>query len=72
MTEAPAGLPSASSNGNAFEKAYSLYRLHREEEASTVLGAMKEGEEEVDRGVLHLEAQLVRGPACSSTWFPAC
>ncbi len=68
MTEALAG-PSSDTesdrDGHLFEKAYSLYRLHREEEATEVLRGVKEKSEaagkEVDRGILHLEAQLVRG-----------
>ncbi|KAI0764298.1 hypothetical protein BD413DRAFT_576739 [Trametes elegans] len=43
---------------HAFEKAYSLYRLHREEEASQVLANLKAQNGEGDRGLLHLEAQL--------------
>ncbi|KAI0359468.1 hypothetical protein OH77DRAFT_1419967 [Trametes cingulata] len=43
---------------HAFEKAYSLYRLHREEEATNVLQTLKAKEQEDDRGLLHLEAQL--------------
>ncbi|KAI0705263.1 hypothetical protein C8T65DRAFT_652783 [Cerioporus squamosus] len=66
MTQAPAGLPSSDDEEDReehlFEKAYSLYRLHREEEATEVLKSVKEmseeAGEEVDRGVLHLEAQL--------------
>ncbi|KAI0364817.1 hypothetical protein BV20DRAFT_814185 [Pilatotrama ljubarskyi] len=42
---------------HAFEKAYSLYRLHREEEATNALQALKAKEQD-DRGLLHLEAQL--------------
>ncbi|KAJ3491470.1 hypothetical protein NLI96_g721 [Meripilus lineatus] len=41
----------------AFEKSYSLYRLHKEEEVTEVLKELKE-ESEDDRGVTHLEAQL--------------
>ncbi|KAI0753567.1 hypothetical protein C8Q80DRAFT_1152911 [Daedaleopsis nitida] len=61
MTEAlfnSSGDDSSSDGGYEFEKAYALYRLHREGDAGKVLGVLKEGEEEVDRGVLHLEAQL--------------
>ncbi|KAI8978171.1 hypothetical protein BD414DRAFT_494772 [Trametes punicea] len=43
---------------HAFEKAYSLYRLHREDEAASVLDRLKAREQTDDRGVLHLEAQL--------------
>lgn len=58
MTE----LPSSEEGGDyTFEKAYSLYRLHKEADASSALEELKakSGESEVDRGVLHLEAQLV-------------
>jgi hypothetical protein len=46
----------------SFEKAYSLYRLHRESEAEAMLADIKARERAVDesRGVTHLEAQLVR------------
>ncbi|OSC98814.1 hypothetical protein PYCCODRAFT_1438972 [Trametes coccinea BRFM310] len=44
--------------GHAFEKAYSLYRLHREDEAESVLDKLKTQEQAEDRGVVHLEAQL--------------
>lgn len=43
----------------AFEKAYSLYRLHKEEEVEEVLGSLKQEKGKDDRGVTHLEAQLV-------------
>ena len=68
MTEAPSGPPSDADTDTegddyTFEKAYSLYRLHREADASQALQEIKgKGEVEVDRGVLHLEAQLVRLP----------
>lgn len=43
-----------------FEKAYTLHRLHQEEDATEVLQALKDrGDEEENRGVAHLEAQLV-------------
>lgn len=45
-----------------FEKAYALYRLHREFDASDVLSNVKgtEGPSEFhSRGIIHLEAQLV-------------
>ena len=42
----------------AFEKAYALYRLQRESEATDVLAEMKKNEGD-HRGVSHLEAQLV-------------
>lgn len=41
----------------AFEKAYALYRLQREEEAASVLAEMKKNQGD-HRGVSHLEAQL--------------
>lgn len=41
----------------AFERAYSLYRSQRESEAAEQLEALGEGGH---RGVVHLEAQLVR------------
>lgn len=45
----------------SFEKAYSLYRLHRESEAQGILEEIKAEKKEVDesRDVMHLEAQLV-------------
>ena len=45
-----------------FEKAYALYRLHRENEAVDVLDRLKKSNmsEASGRGVQHLEAQLVR------------
>ncbi|RDX43747.1 hypothetical protein OH76DRAFT_1183055 [Lentinus brumalis] len=74
MTEALAG-PSSDTesdrDGHLFEKAYSLYRLHREEEATEVLRGVKEKSEaagkEVDRGILHLEAQLAYRQASYQT-----
>ncbi|KAI0077236.1 hypothetical protein K474DRAFT_1662016 [Panus rudis PR-1116 ss-1] len=42
----------------AFEKAYSLYRLHQEDEAAEMLRLIKAEKGEDDRGVIHLEAQL--------------
>ncbi|CAL1711847.1 unnamed protein product [Somion occarium] len=41
-----------------FEKAYSLYRLHKEDDVAEVLGTLKQEKGEDDRGVIHLEAQL--------------
>lgn len=46
-----------------FEKTYALYRLHRENEAVELLPRLKalQGTDDLyARGVLHLEAQLVR------------
>ncbi|KAH9888503.1 hypothetical protein C8Q73DRAFT_748267 [Cubamyces lactineus] len=45
-------------DAHAFEKAYSLYRLHREEEAASVLEGLKGQDQADDRGLQHLEAQL--------------
>ena len=53
---------------HAFEKAYSLYRLHREDEAASVLEGMKGQDQVDDRGLQHLEAQLVRS-CISNTCF---
>ncbi|KZS87764.1 hypothetical protein SISNIDRAFT_476181 [Sistotremastrum niveocremeum HHB9708] len=50
-----------------YEKAYSLYRLHREDDALSILSSLKSSlkseskssdANEVDRGVLHLDAQV--------------
>ena len=49
-----------------FEKAYSLYRSQKEEEVVEVVGSLKQEKGEDDRGVTHLEAQLV----CS--WLASC
>ena len=43
-----------------FEKTYSLYRTNQEVEAREALEATKRNMGDDDRGVLHLEAQLVR------------
>ncbi|KAH8088957.1 hypothetical protein BXZ70DRAFT_954983 [Cristinia sonorae] len=43
---------------NNFERMYSLYRLQREEEVESALAELKETSNEIDRGVIHLEAQL--------------
>ena len=49
------------SNGTyAFEKAYSLYRTNQEADAPNALAVTKQNKGDDDRGVLHLEAQLVR------------
>lgn len=45
------------SGRRAFEKAYALYRFHKEEEASNVLQRLKQTQKD-QRGVLHLDAQL--------------
>ncbi|TFY61371.1 hypothetical protein EVJ58_g4553 [Rhodofomes roseus] len=42
----------------AFEKAYTLHRLHREDEVTDVLKSLKEKGVEENRGVSHMEAQL--------------
>ncbi|KZT41894.1 hypothetical protein SISSUDRAFT_1016755 [Sistotremastrum suecicum HHB10207 ss-3] len=46
-----------------YEKAYSLYRLHREDSALSILSSLKSESKssdanEVDRGVMHLDAQV--------------
>ncbi|THH28539.1 hypothetical protein EUX98_g5647 [Antrodiella citrinella] len=43
---------------HAFEGMYALYRLHRETEVESTLAELKEANNEDDRGVIHLEAQL--------------
>lgn len=48
------------SDAYAFEKAYSLYRTHQEAEARQALEVAQASKGEDDRGVLHLQAQLVR------------
>jgi signal recognition particle subunit SRP72 len=50
-------------HGHDFGRAYSLYRLQREDEAQL---ALKKLLDEDDRGALHLEAQLVSArPFCT-------
>ena len=44
----------------AFEKAYSLYRTNQEADARNALEVTKRNKGDDDRGVQHLEAQLVR------------
>lgn len=46
---------------HAFETAYSFYRLQRETEAKDIVQSIKDDEDVDSRGVIHLEAQLVRG-----------
>lgn len=49
-----------SNSDYAFERTYSLYRVHREQEATEGLEALKEEDDaEDERAALHLEAQLV-------------
>lgn len=48
-----------SSSNYEFEKAYSLYRVHREADATGVLEEIKNRDGNENRGVMHLEAQLV-------------
>ena len=55
----------------SLERAYTLYRLHHEPEAADALSKVKgsdqrAGGDEVSRGALHLEAQLVRSPRSRS------
>lgn len=47
------------SDAFVFEKAYSLYRTNSEQEARDALNVLKKSRGEDDRGILHLEAQLV-------------
>jgi signal recognition particle subunit SRP72 len=53
--------PEEGRDRRAFERAYSLYRLHREGEVRQILEARKSDKNGgiEDRGTLHLEAQLV-------------
>ena len=45
-------------NRDTFERAYTLYRLQREDDAREILEEMREQGED-DRRIFHLEAQLV-------------
>ena len=47
----------AEDSKETYERAYTLYRSQRENEARDILEVIKKGED--DRGTLHLEAQLV-------------
>jgi hypothetical protein len=47
----------AEDSKETYERAYTLYRLQREDDARDILEKIKEGED--DRGTVHLEAQLV-------------
>ncbi|KAH7883446.1 hypothetical protein F5I97DRAFT_1939200 [Phlebopus sp. FC_14] len=51
------GDASSENSSYAFEQAYAMYRLQREEEASIALARIRESQKD-HRGVLHLEAQL--------------
>ena len=44
---------------HSYERGYSLYRLQRESDARKLLDIIKQEKGEDDRGVVHLEAQLV-------------
>ena len=56
-----------------FEKAYTLHRLHQEGDATEVLKALKDRDDEAgNRGVTHLEAQLVRGIYLVYTYLILC
>ena len=44
---------------HAYQRAYSLYRLQNEHEARKVLNDIKREKGDGDRGLMHLEAQLV-------------
>ena len=46
-------------NQHSYERGYSLYRLQRESDARNLLDTIKQEKGENDRGVIHLEAQLV-------------
>ena len=46
------------SDHDTFERAYTLYRLQREDDAREILEEMRENGED-DRRIFHLEAQLV-------------
>ena len=48
----------AEDSKETYERAYTLYRLQRENEARDILEKIREGEDD-DRGTVHLEAQLV-------------
>lgn len=52
---------------HTFERMYSSYRLHKEVEVESTLAELKETGGEEDRGVIHLEAQLV-----STMHLPRC
>lgn len=57
----------------AYEKAYAFYRLHRENEAIELLPRLKAlqvSDALYKRGVLHLEAQLVRRGSMPSLTSP--
>jgi len=66
-------LDASSASKFDFDKAYSLYRTHRETESTEVLDTIKErrqrdGDDE-DRGVIHLEAQLAYREGAYQTAF---
>jgi signal recognition particle subunit SRP72 len=44
---------------HAFERAYALYRLQREDEARPILDILKDSSGSQERGIHHLEAQMV-------------
>ena len=44
---------------HSYERGYSLYRLQRESDARNLLDTIKQERGGDDRGVIHLEAQLV-------------
>lgn len=53
-----------------FEKTYSLYRTNQEASARKALETMKETKGQDNRGIIHLEAQLVLSRECMRN-FPA-
>lgn len=50
---------SPEANKYEYEMAYSLYRMHEEKQARDVLEKLKRAGRDQERGVMHLEAQLV-------------
>lgn len=46
-------------NDYQFDKAYVLYRLHRENEAAEILASLGSSGGDIERGVQHLNAQIV-------------
>ena len=55
-------MPGTSAEYHAFEKAYLLYRLHKEAEASEVIESARQSGNVDERALTHLEAQIVRDP----------
>jgi hypothetical protein len=60
-----------SNESSPFERAYSLYRLQRLDEAAQLVDGIKQRQDQ-NRGALHLEAQLVHNLSevmCNLSWF---